>query len=85
VSATTRAGIGVAEAVLGAGMILIPPLVATLAGPLTLWAWATHLLGGAVFSALLGLLAFTRTGGGSIAGVTRTGVGDRRPRTNDAG
>jgi amino acid efflux transporter len=55
--ATWRVGLGLAGSVLGAGMLLVPPVTAGLAGDGAPAAWLITLLIGAGFSACLGLVA----------------------------
>jgi amino acid efflux transporter len=77
----TRAGAELAGAVLGAGLLIAPPVVASVAGTLAPAAWLIHLGAGAVFSAVLAVLACTATGAGSIADVTGTVLGGWARRT----
>lgn len=69
------AGFGLVEAVLGAGLLIVPPVVAGAAGVSAPAAWLAHLVGGAVFAAVLGLMASAHTGAGSIAEVTGRALG----------
>ncbi|MGH3934302.1 MAG: hypothetical protein ACRDS1_04885 [Pseudonocardiaceae bacterium] len=55
--AARRAGLGLAGSVLGAGMLLVPPVTAGLAGDRAPAAWLITLVVGASFSACLGLVA----------------------------
>ncbi|HEY5836772.1 hypothetical protein, partial [Streptomyces sp.] len=73
-----RLGSALAENVLGAGMLVVPPIAAGLAGAFAPAAWAVHLLLGAVFSAALGALALARPAApASIAGLTGAVLGRR--------
>lgn len=55
--AVRRAGLGLAGSVLGAGMLLVPPVTAVLAGDGAPAAWLITLVIGAGFSACLGLVS----------------------------
>ena len=72
---TVRAGLGLAASVLGAGMLISPSVVAGVGGRHALAAWVLHLVGGACFSCLIGLLAYTWTGAGSVAEVAGAVLG----------
>lgn len=73
-----RLGSALAGNVLGAGMLVVPPIAAGLAGVLAPAAWVIHLLLGAVFSAALGSLALARPAApASIVGLTGAVLGRR--------
>ncbi|MBM9504111.1 hypothetical protein [Actinacidiphila acididurans] len=76
-----REGLAVAEGVLGAGLLLMPPVAAGLAGGAAPWAWAFTLGTGTLFCLAIGALALSRTGPGSLAEVTGRALG---PRAEDA-
>lgn len=66
-AAVHRTGFQLSEAVLGSGMLLIPPIILGFAGSAAPAAWMAHLTGGAALSLLVGLVAYERKGAGSIA------------------
>ncbi|WNI14315.1 hypothetical protein [Actinacidiphila sp. ITFR-21] len=76
-STPLRAGLSVAESVLGAGLLLMPPVAAGLAGRGAPAAWALQLGIGAAFCLALGLLAQARTGAGSLPDVVGRVLGGR--------
>jgi amino acid efflux transporter len=61
-----RRGLGLAEGVLGAGLLLLPPVVAGVAGSAAPAAWGVQLLIGASVAAALGSLAAYRRRPGSL-------------------
>jgi amino acid efflux transporter len=76
-----RAGFGLAEGVFGAGLLLVPPMVAGLAGAAAPAAWLVHLAVGSAFSLALGLFAHAGGVPRSIAQVTGAALGRRAGRT----
>jgi amino acid efflux transporter len=69
------AGLRLASSILGAGLLLAPPVVAGLAGPAAPAAWLIHLGLGAAFSMALGLHAQARGRPTSIAELTGAALG----------
>ncbi|MBO4207672.1 amino acid:polyamine antiporter [Micromonospora echinofusca] len=59
---------GVSGGVLGAGMLIMPPVVAALAGGHSLLVWSAHLLLGASVSLMLAMSVHARVGPTSLAG-----------------
>ncbi len=69
--------------VLGAGMLVMPPVVAALAGGDDLLVWSAHILLGTAVSLLLAALVRLRVGPGSLAGAVGTLLGSWARRTVD--
>ena len=69
--------------VLGAGMLVMPPVVAALAGRDGVLVWSAHILLGAAVSLLLAALVRTRVRPGSLAAAVGALLGSRARRTVD--
>lgn len=74
----------VATGVLGAGMLVMPPVVAGLAGTDSLSVWTAHILLGGAVSLLLALLVRGRTGPAPLAASTGVLLGRWAERLVDA-
>ncbi|MGW4051414.1 amino acid:polyamine antiporter [Streptomyces sp. NPDC004779] len=72
-----------AGGVLGAGLLVMPPVVAALAGGDALLVWAAHVVLGGSVSLVLALLVRARIGPSSLAGAVGALLGDRAERTVD--
>ncbi|MFJ3905050.1 amino acid:polyamine antiporter [Streptomyces sp. NPDC090025] len=73
----------VARGVLGAGMLVMPPVVAALAGGDDLLVWSAHILLGAAVSLVLAELVRARVGATTLAGAVGALLGTWAERTVD--
>lgn len=80
-AAAWRAGTAVAGSVLGAGLLVVPPVVLTLAGAGWPRAWLVHLGLGAMLCATLGLAGMRRRGRSLFDVAGELGRGARRALT----
>lgn len=76
-------GSAVATGVLGAGMLVMPPVVAGVAGADSLGAWTAHIVLGGGVSLLLALLVRGRTEPASVAATSGVLLGPRAERLVD--
>jgi amino acid efflux transporter len=79
--ADVRRGLGLAEGVLGAGLLVLPPVVAGVAGSAAPAAWVVQLLLGASVAALLGSLAARRGVPGGLQDLIGAVLGPAARRT----
>lgn len=73
----------IANSVLGAGMVIMPPVVAALTGGHSLLVWSAHLLLGGSISLMLAMLVRARVRSTSLAGAVGILLGSWAERTVD--